>query len=286
VAGRLIDHGRFSDFYDLAEAAGNDLCLVLAVVLELRAVQQTPRPNVVDRAFALASHSRVKLKDAKAWDDTETVLEVITALVEAALKLSLCSHAKAAALLARYLPATPARGLSTRFSRSRVPVLRAYCLRAALKQQTLQLNDLAHPELKAELEKKPRHQSSREAEEFKENIGALLPWHQLRATALLRGIAKETLSDHIARTRDASAKAVEIHRRHEVHTSDEIVLIWFDILHHLDAVDTASVGILLSWIKDLKQPLFGPTLTQIRQLYRDRARGPCDLWVRGQGVFQ
>ena len=83
VAGRLIGHGRFTDLNDLAVAAGNDLCLVLAIIVELRAVQKTPPSEVVDRAFGRVSHSRVKLKDTEAWESKENVLDVVTALMDA-----------------------------------------------------------------------------------------------------------------------------------------------------------------------------------------------------------
>ena len=278
LAGRLIDHGRIADLNNLAVAAGNNLCLVLAIVVELRASQRTPLSKVVDRAFRLVSHSRMKLKAAEVLDSKETGLGAVTALVEAALKLSLCSHTEAAALLTRYLPASPPRGLSSHLSSSRLHLLRAYCLRAALEGQTLQLTDLAHTELKLELEKEPHHHSSQEAREFKEDIGVLLPWHQLWAAALLGEITKEALPNQLAQTRDASAKAVQIQYRDEFHASNEIVLIWFDILNHLDAIDAESVDVLLSWIKSLNQPLFTPTLTALaRQGARNEATKPIAL---------
>jgi len=266
VARRLVDHGRDTDLDELAIAAGNNLCLVLAIILELRTVQQTPPREVVDRAFSLVSKSRVKLMRGKHWDREEAVLDAVTALVEGALKLSVCTHAAAAELLTRYLPDSPPRGLSSRFSSSRFPLLRAYCLRAGLEHQPLELIDLAHQELRAELEKKPRHHSSRDAREFEEDIGALLPWHQLWASALLDEVPTDELPDRIAKTREASAKTAGIHHRDEARTANEIALIWFDVLQHMNTVDEASLGVLTSWIQGLKRPLFTPTLTALTRL--------------------
>ena len=144
LAGRLIDHGRITDLNDLALAAANNLCLVLAIIVELRAIHQTPPAEIVDRTFRLVSHSRVKLKDAKGLDGEGTALDAVTSLVEAALKLSRCSYTEAVALLTRYLPSSPPRALSSRFSSSRSYFLRPYCLRAALKGRTLQLTDLVY----------------------------------------------------------------------------------------------------------------------------------------------
>ena len=266
IAGRLIDHGRFADLNDLAVAAGNDLYLVLAVIVELRVVQQTPPLEVVRRVFRILSHRRTKLIGTEVGDGEKIALGAVTALVEAALKLSLCSYTEASALLGRYLPATPPRGLSSPYSDSRSQFLRASCLRAALESRTLQITDLAHPELKTELENESKYRSSQEATEFKEEIGALLPWHQLWAAALLGGITKNDLPKQLSQARDLSKKAAEIQYRGETHTSNEIVLIWFDVLHHVKAIDIESVDDLTSWIKSLKRPLFTPTLTAFARL--------------------
>ena len=266
IADRLIDHGRFADLNALAVAAGNDLYLVLAIIVELRAVQQTPPLEVVRRVFRIVSHRRAKPTDTEVGDGEKIGLGAVTALVEAALKLSLCSHTEASALLGRYLPAAPPRGLSSPFIGSRSSLLRAYCLRAALESRTLQITDLAHPELKTELEKKPQYRSSQEATKFEEGIGALLPWHQLWAAALLGGVTKKGLPKQLSQARDLSEKAAQVQYRDEFHTSDEIVLVWFDILNHMDAIDAESVDGLASWIKGLKRPLFTPTLTALARL--------------------
>lgn len=266
VASRLIDHGRLSDLSDLAIAAGNDLGLVLAIIVELRKILQTPPSEVVRRAFKLVSHTRVNLKESEVFDHDEAVLDTVTALVEAALKLSVCSHVKAAALLKRYLPATPPRGLSSRFSNSRLPLLRAYCIKAALEQETLQLTDLAYPELKVELEKVKQYQSSQDVREFRENIGACLPWYQLWAAALLGEITKEGLPDRLEQTRTASAKVAGMYYQDEFDTSNEVAPIWFEILFHLNALEVALLSLLTSWIRNLKRPLFTRTLTAIARL--------------------
>ena len=266
VAGRLIDHGRLKDLDDLAVAAGDDLYLVLAVVLELNAIQETPPPDVVERTFRLVSRTRRKIKITESVVSETPGLAAVTALVEAALKLSLCSHSEAAVLLTRYLPEMPQRGLSSRFGSACSSFLRAYSLRAALEGHTLQLIDLAHKDLKAELEKESQHHSSQELVEFKETIGALLPWHQLWAAALLGKITIKALPAALARACDAVSAAARIQYRDEFHISNEIVLIWFEILNLMDAAETASIDVLTSWIENLKHPLFARTLTELARL--------------------
>ena len=263
LSGRLIDHGRITDLNNLAVAAGNNLCLVLAVIVELRAIHKTSPLEIVDRAFRLVSHSRVKLKDLKGLYSEGTALDAVTSLVEATLKLSRCSYAEAVALLTRYLPSSPPRALSSRFSSSRSYFLRAYCLRAALQGRTLQLTDLAHTELKAKLEKESIHHSSSETREFKENIGALLAWHQLWAATFLREITKEALPNLLTQTRKASAKATQSQYSNGIRASNEIALIWFEILNHLDTIDAELVGDLMSWIRGLNRPLSTSTLSAL-----------------------
>jgi hypothetical protein len=266
VARRLIDHGRFQELDDFARGAGNNLCLVLAITLELREVQRTLPLETIRRAFRLVANTRIRLKGSESWDRREDALSAITALVEAALANSLCTHQDAAGVLSRYLPNEPPRGLASRFTSSRFPLLRAYCLRAALQGQTLQLIDLAHKELKAELEKKNRHSTSRDVQEFQEDIGALLPWHQLWAATFIGAVNKATFQEQIRRTQEASAKTAQIHYRDDFYTSNEIALLWFDILRRLDATDAPALNSFTQWQERLKRPLSTPALTSLARL--------------------
>ena len=252
VAERLIDHGRIAVLHDLTLAAGDDVWLVIAIIVELGEIQQTPPAAVVERTFQCVSH----------WGGKSSLqaigLAEVLALVEAALKLSLWSDTEAAAVLARHLPETLPRGLASRYSRS-YSLLHAYCLQAALEGRTLHMNDLAHPELKTKLEKGSGHHLSQEAREFTEDVGGLLPWYKLWTDALLGKITKDTLSDRLWQARDATL-AARTQYREEFHIENEIVLIWFAILNHLDASDEKSVDGLVSWIKGLRRPLYTPTL--------------------------
>ncbi len=266
VTRLLIDHGRFEDLEALAKAAGNNLCLVLAIAVEMREVQRTPPTDVTRRALRLVANSRIKLTDGHAWDDREPALNAVTAIVEAGLLLEACTPIEAAKILSRYLPAEPPRGLSSRFSKARTPILRAYCLRAALQDQVLELRDLAHPELLAEMDKKNQHSTSRDLQEFQEDIGALLPWHQLWASTLVGHVAKASLEDELERTRKASSSAGKVYYRDDFHTSNEIALLWLDILHRLDAADTTTLAAFTKWKSGLKRPLFTPTLTALARL--------------------
>ncbi len=266
VARRLIDHGRFQDVEEFARAAGNNLCLVLAVTVELREVQRTLPAEVTSRAMRLISRPRVKLRDGDSWNDRDSALIAVTALVEAALQKGGWAPDDAAAILLRYLPDEPPRALSSEFTKSRFPVLRAYCLCAALQGQVLELRDLAHADLRAEIDEKNKNYTSGDLIEFKADIGALLPWHQLWAATLLGRVATRSIADELERARQASIKAARDYYRENPHTSNEIALLWLDILHKLDAADAERLADFSRWKDGLKWPLFTRTLTALARL--------------------
>ena len=266
VTRRLIDHGRLDEVEALALAAGNNLCLILAIAVELREVQRTPPKDVTQRALRLLANSRIKLSDGHAWDDRESALNAVTAIVEAGLQLGTSTHVEASEILSRYLPAEPPRVLASQYSKARVPILRAYCLRAALRKQVLDLRDLAHSELRVEIDKKKHYSRSSDLVEFQEDIGALLPWYQLWASTLLGRVAKATLDDELKRTRQASDSVRQNSYRDDFHTSNQIAYLWWDIMHRLDAVDASNLAAFTEWKSGLKRPLFTPTLTSLARL--------------------
>ena len=247
VAERLIDHGRIDDTKALADAAGRNPHLVLAVIAELREIQETPSAQVVQKAFRHIARARTEARRPSA-EDREGILLAVVALVEAALKQSVCSCTEAAALLTRCLPSTPPRSLTLRYSRAPVGLLRAYSLRAALTGETLELIDLAHPELKAEIEKTTSHSSSQEVEEFKRDIGAVLTWCSLWAAVSVGKVTKRELPHRVAEARDASKSAIGSYHGDNRHVAGEVALIWFDILNQMDAIDAKSINRLTSWL--------------------------------------
>jgi hypothetical protein len=76
--------------------------------------------------------------------------------------------------------------LASHFNAARTPFFRASALRAALKGETPALLDLAHSKIRVELEKAQTHSHSHDAQEFKEVVGALLPWYTLWATRFVK----------------------------------------------------------------------------------------------------
>ena len=266
VARRLADGGRYKDLDLLAIAAGNDLSLILAIALEATDAGQRLSEEPVRRAIGLLADRRVKVENPNAFDTEEPALRGVVALVECAIKVGATDNATAHAILSRYLPQDPPRGLSSRYGGARFPFLRAYALRAALAGIPLGLDELAYPELKKQLEAKERHHESRELQEFKEDIGALLPWHVLWAKAFLGGVPRAEAAERIEEARKASNASAQINYREESHTADEIAGLWLDILLHTGAADPTRMDEFAGWVDGLRRPLYTPTLTRIARL--------------------
>lgn len=284
LARRLIDHSRYEDLNQLALAAKNNLFLVLAITLELREVHRTPPKRAVERTLRLVQSPRIIMKDEGHWSREGSTLQALTALVEAAYKLSLDTNEVLATLLTRYLPTCPPRELFFRHGKERFPLLRAYALRAELLDQTITFIDLAHEELRMELSNTESHSESRDAREFKEDIGALLPWHQLWAATLIGRISSSSdLAKAIANANTIADKARAMSYEEWSCTADEIARVWFDTILMLENPDASLLLIFDNWITGLKQALFTTTLTHLSRLSAHTAsQTACSLDYAGK----
>ncbi|NKC15031.1 MAG: hypothetical protein GKR94_23430 [Gammaproteobacteria bacterium] len=265
-ARRLVDHGRYRDLEDLSLAAGNDVCLLLAITHEMRAVHRNPPKEAIERALRLALDRRVRLKDPSSWDYDETVLDAVVTLVEAALSAGCHTTADLVSILDKQLPEEPRWGLASRHGKARFVLVRAYTFRAALANQAIELGDLAHSELKEQIQKDPKGHASREVSEFKQVIGSLLPWHRLWAEVALGRVSAETLLNTVERTRTEARKAQDIWYRDEFHTSDEIAHLWLDVLVAVGVTAPEAGGAFGQWVTSLDRPLFTTTFTHLARL--------------------
>ena len=265
VARRLVDHGRYDDLDRLAIEAANNLFLLLAINLELRAVHQSPPKETVERALRLLSKKRVKLK-ASSFDGAAIDLKAITALVETAHIYRLRNDDALASVLQQYLPEEPPRGWTERYSGRRFQLFRAYVLYAGLKGENLRLADLADPELRKRLENEQAYNVSHDLREFKENIEVLLPWHKLWVENFLNPKNPSALATEIAEIHEEATKAERVSFRDESFTSNEIADIWFDILVASSSVNHALLQEFKNWTEHLKRPLYVTTWTKLAHL--------------------
>ncbi|MGO3891356.1 MAG: NACHT domain-containing protein [Paenalcaligenes sp.] len=264
LARRLVDAGRFTDLDELAHEAGNDLGLILAITMELSAIGRVPPREAVQRATALLVSKHVKLEAPGDWRGEDTRLIAVSELIAAAVRLRTASRRDLARVLDRYLPKQAPRGLATRFSDGhdrRLAYLRAYSLRAKLRGRSVNLTEPAEPEIKKALKSKHGGYGS-DAERYKRDIGALLPWHDLWVVVLLRTVAPAVLSAAIDQARDGANQAEAQSYEKYSTTGDEIAHIWSQILVAVAAPEAEWLK-FDTWRKKLKHPLFTPTLTAI-----------------------
>lgn len=264
LARRFLDHGRYSDLDELAVAAENDIGLILAIAVEARNLHHWLPKGATERGFKLLANRRIKVEDTD--PPVETALSAVTAMVETAYRHGLCGANEGKNLLERYLPATPPNGFSSRHSGVRAYYMRAYSLRAAFAGVPLQLVDVATPELRKEIEAKKHYNDSRDLQEFKEQIGALLPWYNLWARAFLGRVPQAQFPQEVADAKAASSVSERIGYRDETFTSDEIAGLWMDILLEVGGADRTSIQAIIEWSKSLKRQLFTPTLNRLARL--------------------
>lgn len=258
LVGRLVDASRFDEIDALAIAAGNDLGLLFAILIELCAVARVPPRKVVKRAFVLTASHRVTIRAPGGWRGEEVRLDAINALVLAALRHRLGSKRALARILKRYLSKHPPRSLYSQFSHNERSIhLRAYALRAVLQGRPLSLKRLVHPDLRKAFE--ATHDHNADVRRLREDVGALLPWHMLSAELNSGRVSGSKLPAKIEEARQAS-KAAEGHSYHErSETADEIALIWSDLIIGSDKSDVLWRS-FIDWNSKLKRPLFIPTL--------------------------
>ena len=257
---RLIDAARFGDVNALAEAAGNDIGLLLAIALELAEVGRAPPPAVVRRALALTERLHGKLEVDNGWHGGEPLIAAVTALVSAAARHRLRPRRTLAGILGRYLPAQPSRALSgdgSSFGEARTDLLRAYALRAAMAGRELRLHSLASPEIRKALTGKHLHHE--QAQRFRENVGALLPWARLWANVTLGRVPSADVGQKLAEALAASARAEGVSYREESATADEVAA-WRGNIILATGAGATQWAAFDTWRGKLRKPLFIPTL--------------------------
>lgn len=262
LVGRLVDHGRFAEIDALAIAAGNSIGLVLAIVRELLEVGRLPPVTAVNRITRLVLDRRVTLDSGSDWDHEDRVLDAVTALAIAAVQLHAAPRRAIVRLLTRYMPAKPPRGLEGRFRHNRSPYLLARSLKAALQRRRLELEDVAHPELRKSL-RKNRSYSGGDGERFRQRIGSVLPWYNLWSDGVAGRLPSADLGRRIDAAKEEAAKARgQLYADEPTDPANEIAQIWSDLL--LTAIEGAELWpAFTEWTGRLRRPLFVPTLLRM-----------------------
>lgn len=264
IAKQLLGHGRYTDLNQLAISAGNDLGLILAIVLIARKFHYQLPEQSIKRGYRLLASSHLKIKIRYSFDNQ--TIAAITSMVEMALQLNVCNDKEAITLLNRYLPQSPPSVLSSEYSKERVQYIRMYALRAALSRSSLNLTDIASDKLIEEINSERKHGESQELRELKQYSGVLVPWYNLWAKAFLREVSKADLDNQLADTKKLSAEIKGYSYSEHSSSSDEIANIWFDILSEVGDICCADIEEITAWYQHKGNRVFTPTLHRFSRL--------------------
>jgi hypothetical protein len=271
LARRLVDLGRYDQLDALAAAARNDVWLLLALAQEAHAEGRLLPQSALARLLRLLIDRRVKLPDAKGWNENWSVLYAITATVEIALRVLAPQPKVWADLIRRYLPSTPPSDLCSPFGFDRARLLCAYALEAALRGQTLTLIDVAPAGVRAELQKAQSYSRSQDADIFLREVGGLLPWATLSAD-ISCGRAPTDLGGAIKAALGAAAQGERHGYRKGSSLKDTVAKQWLRILVDVGATSGPALDTFSAWKQSQKDPLWPGTLTALSRCAA-RARG-------------
>ncbi|HBX7613407.1 TPA: NACHT domain-containing protein [Klebsiella pneumoniae] len=258
VAMQLLAHARYDELDQLAIAAGNDISLVMGIVLEARKLHHPVAEQAIRRTWRLLKSQRVSIKDRNHANNQ--TIAAITGMVEMALIQSVCTESESIQLLDRYLPKVPPYALTSQYSKERVAYVRAYALQANLMGSQLALSDLASTEVKKELMAEKRHGESDDLRQLKQYSGVLIPWYNLWAKVILGKARKADLESELS---DAQKESTAIkghsYSEHSL-SSNEIANVWFDILIEAGNASKDDVENIIKWNQHKGNRVFTPTL--------------------------
>lgn len=270
VGQRLIDLGRYDQVDALAEAAGNDIWLLLGLVAEARDGGHVLPAGPLARLLRLLGDRRVSLPESGGWTEEWSVLYAVRSALELALRRLPPEPEAWSSILQRYLPETPPSYLADLYGRDYESLLRAYALEAALRGETLTLTDVAPPKTREALQKRNQYQSTEETREFIQEVGGLLPWVTL-STEIVCGRSPVNLAGAIAAAVKESSAPQEWSYRRGSRLSNAIALVWLRILRDAETAEETDLDAFRSWLDRPKEPIWDSTSVA---LCRIAARSP------------
>ncbi len=265
VFQRMVDLGQHDLIEDvIAHSLGNP-CILLAAIDEQSTVLKYPHLNAVQAALrGLKRYARqIQKHQLGEWYE-EQALSVVNSVVQAAIAQGADQHSEIADILDIYIPPPEKHSFSRYSDEPRFTLLRANCLRAALRGESIELSDLAKPKVKKQMKKESQYRDS-DTQEFLKNVGAVLPWHKLWTRAFLGQLRSDELDREIEKCVSKAQKTAHIAYRDDRFISQEISRIWIEILLMVDPT-TGRMDRFSAWKESLQQKLFTPALTRLARL--------------------
>ena len=265
VFHKLVDLGKFRLLDEIATHSAGNLGILLSIIDAQNEVLQYPVAAVVKETLAgLKKHHQQLKKSEVGPSYEEPLLSVVNSVIQAAITQKTNTHSDIADIIDLYIPDPEKYFFRSHSDEPRFTILRANCMRASLRGETIELSDLAKPKIKERLEKES-HFHDRETQEFLEDVGSVLPWHMLWTSTLLGQIEIDSIDVEIEQCLSSSKKSARFYNRDNRFKSKEISRLWMEILLLSDPTPQ-RMDKFLKWKDSLEQRLFIPALTRLVKL--------------------
>jgi hypothetical protein len=262
---RLVDAGEFKAIEEISQVGGRNQYLMIAISDELIKVGKFLPIDLMRECLDLLVHRRTRISKPTEYSGESTFSAAIISFLEAASKIGLCKT-KIVRVLNHYLPKRAPASFNNDFKDDeRHFFLRGIALRASITGALQENLEFLIPERL--LEHKKDSYRSQEIENFKQIVGAILPWYQVRSNIFIGKSENLELEiqDAISRSMRAGATRFRTHDR----LTSEIARVRFQILAILEpsamAENPQIVEKLLSKECDLS---FQDHLKAVRVAYR------------------
>lgn len=265
VLQKLIDLKEYDLIDQIVQNSQENLCILLAVINQQNDIFRYPNKKSVSIALdGLRKFQRQLKKQNTGPSHEEPLLSVANSVAQAAIVRRANNRAYIADVLDIYIPSPQNSYFSSLSDEPRFTIVRANCLRAALRNKDIKLSDFAKSDIQEQL-KKDRHSQDRETRELREGVGSVLPWHKLWTRALLKKIKAEELDQAIEDClKDFKSDDYSGHRDTRFVTK-EISRLWVEILLLVDPTEE-RINRFNQWKSSLRQKLFTPALTHLAHL--------------------
>jgi len=265
VFRKLTDLGKFELLDEVSMHSVGNSCIFLALIDTQNSILRYPASEAVKEALDVLRKYPRQIKRFEVGPSyEEPLLSVVNSVVQAAISHKTYPQNEIADILETYIPELEKYYFSRYSDEPRFTILRANCMRSALRGETIELSDLAKPKVKELLEKES-HYHDRDTQEFLENVGAALPWHKLWARVLLNQVETKEMDVEIEQCLSAFNSAARTYRGDDRFTSKEISRLWVEILL-LSEPTPQRIEKFLAWKDSLEQKLFAPALTLLAKL--------------------
>jgi hypothetical protein len=276
---RLADLGRVADIAAIAADGIRNVGLVLALNSVLQTVGLRPSREVVTRAARVCSRRYIDIRNSSDWGTGGLEDAAAVALACAALHHGVMTKEQVAKVLRRHYPRELPRGSMSPYGGRRVHLLRIHAVLEQLEGTSIEVMDFADSELRNASERTHGGEGSRELREFKESVGALLPWSRLWASVQFNSLSATDVATACEVALAESQKAEGQAYRQESTTVDEIACSWAEALGNCRVTDAKPWVDLTSWAERLRHPLASPTLARVIW-FAARCVAPADFALR------